>query len=93
MYIYSESKSLARDSLVLGMLTTASIMCEKAKVSVVQEFSQPMTLYSVCVGYVSTKKSVCVDLFKEEYEEASKMFQTWMSKRGVDVKLSTSNNS
>lgn len=54
---------------MLVLLATVGPLCGKSEIKASPGFKQPLNLYCVLVGCVSSKKSVVIDLFKSCYKE------------------------
>ncbi|CAF1097784.1 unnamed protein product, partial [Brachionus calyciflorus] len=65
-----QNKSLSFESVFTGLISVSGILCGKTVVNACGSFTQPLTFYSLLVGPVSSKKSVCVELFKNSYDSA-----------------------
>ncbi|CAF1043575.1 unnamed protein product [Brachionus calyciflorus] len=70
---YCNNKSLSFESVFTGLISVSSILCGKSIVNAAGCFKQPITFYSLLVGPVSSKKSVCIELFKNSYDETVKV--------------------
>ncbi|CAF0846898.1 unnamed protein product [Brachionus calyciflorus] len=67
---YGKSVPIPFEFLVTGLITVSSSFCGKSRVSVKRCFKQPISFFSVYVGPVSSRKSSCIELFKDEYDQA-----------------------
>ena len=52
-------------------MPTVSCLMSKSDIAVTEEFIEPCSLYSILVGFPSTKKSVCLNFIKNEYIKAN----------------------
>ena len=69
MFFESQFKCISFESLVLGFISTVGSLCGKSEIRASPGFKQPLNLFCVLVGLVSSKKSVCIDLFRSCYNE------------------------
>jgi hypothetical protein len=49
------------------LMPTISCLMGKSDIAVTDQFIEPCSLYSILVGFPSTKKSVCLNFIKNEY--------------------------
>ena len=67
---FSNSRPVPFESIVTCHITVSSIFCSKSVVDIKQCFTQPICFYSVFAGPVSSRKSTCISLFKDTYDNA-----------------------
>ncbi|RNA23177.1 hypothetical protein BpHYR1_037880 [Brachionus plicatilis] len=66
-------KNIPFESLFLGLLTASSTFCGKSTIKATPGFKQPFSLYSVFVGGISSRKSNCIELIKDEFTKVFKI--------------------
>ena len=52
-------------------MPTVSCLMGKSEIAVTEQFIEPCSLYTILVGFPSTKKSVCLNLIKNEFISAN----------------------
>ncbi|RNA29587.1 hypothetical protein BpHYR1_019498 [Brachionus plicatilis] len=70
IYLNKKFKPVTVESLITGLITVNSCLSSKSTLSVNDCFIQPFCFYSVYIGPVSSKKSTCIELFKDEFDRA-----------------------
>jgi hypothetical protein len=52
------------------MLPVAGNLMGKSTIAATEHYIEPCALYTIICGFQSSKKSVCIDLFKSNFSEA-----------------------
>jgi hypothetical protein len=55
---------------MVALLPTISSLMGKAEIAVTEQYIEAANIYSILTGFPSSKKSVCLNLFKNEYIKA-----------------------
>ena len=65
------SRSIPNEWIITAILTSIGALAYNTGVQVTEDFKEPLFLYSIIAGLPSTKKSRCIRLIKEEFQQLS----------------------
>ena len=52
---------------MIALLPTVSCLMCKSDIAVTEQFIEPCSMYSILIGFPSTKKSICLNFIKSEF--------------------------
>lgn len=65
----------------------------KSTIAATEHYVEPCALYTIICGFQSSKKSVCIDLFKSNFREAMDAVDALTNDIDVKANTNTLNNS
>jgi len=70
LFSFSNAYNQSFEAIFTAMLPVVSSLMNKATIAATEQYVEPCSLYTIICGFQSSKKSVCIDLYKSDYREA-----------------------
>jgi hypothetical protein len=64
---HSSAYNQSLESLMVVLMPTIACLMEKSVISVTEQYVEPCLLFSIIVGFPSSKKSVCMNFVKDQF--------------------------
>ena len=71
MFYHSFAYNQSLESIMVVLMPTIACLMEKSVIAVRPQYVEPCLLFSIIVGFPSSKKSVCMNFIKDQFITAN----------------------
>ena len=81
------------EAIFAAMLPVAGSLMGKSTIAATEHYVEPCALYTIICEFQSSKKSVCIDLFKSNFSEAMDAVEALLNEKDFKEDTNRLNNS